>query len=73
MQTTKTFRTASARRAAAFKQRQRDAGLEQACVWVPAGMVAQLQVLAEALRENPALEVGPLRDMISGRLVSLPR
>ena len=58
-------------RAKAFKQRQRDAGLEQCNVWVPAGMVADIQIVAALMRENPNLELGTLRDVITGRLVSV--
>jgi hypothetical protein len=58
-------------RAAAFKRRMEEQGLKQANVWVPADKVAQLQILAEMLRTNDRLEIGPLRDTVTGRLVRI--
>lgn len=58
-------------RAAAFKERMQAQGLRQVNVWVPADKAANIQILAEMLRDNEALDVGPLRDTLSGKLVRL--
>lgn len=47
------------------------AGLVQCNLWVPAAAVAELQQQAELLRAHPHLVPGPLRDPVSGKLVSV--
>ena len=64
-----------ARHTNAARQRRKrarlaDAGLVQCNVWVPAAAAAELRLLAEILRTYPHLLPGPLRDPVSGKLVS---
>jgi hypothetical protein len=47
------------------------AGLVQCNVVVPAAAVAELQQQAELLRAYPHLVPGPMRDPVSGKLVSV--
>jgi len=63
--------TKAAQCARAYKNAQRAKGLEQANVWVPSHMVCALRALAEALRDNPDLEISsvPVRSASTGRLV----
>lgn len=52
------------------RERLEQAGLAQCSLWVPVACLAELQQQAELLRAFPHLLPGPLRDPISGRLVS---
>jgi hypothetical protein len=52
------------------RERLEAAGLVQCNVWVPASAAAELRLLAELLRAHPHLLPGPLRDPVSGKLVS---
>jgi len=59
----------TADRAKAFKARMQAQGLRQVNVWVPADKMGQLQMLAELLRGDSEIEVGPARNVRTGRLV----
>jgi hypothetical protein len=67
----------AARKRRATQQRHRAkltrSGLVQCNLWVPAAAHADMQLLAEILREHPHLTIGPLRDPQSGKLVSFRR
>lgn len=54
-----------------YERRRREAGEVAVKVWIPEHCRADLHFLCEALRKNPHLVVGPLRDPVTGRLVSL--
>lgn len=57
-------------RQAAYKARLKDAGLEQVSAWVHPHQKADLLLLLQKLRADPSLEVGPLRNTETGKLVS---
>lgn len=61
----------NAERQRRHKARMAAAGLVQVAVWVPAGAVAEVNAMAEALRIHRHLIPGPLFDSVSGKLVSL--
>lgn len=61
----------SAQRQRQFKARQEELGLVQCNVWVPAHTFADVQTLAQLLRDNPDLTVGPLRNQRTGKLRAL--
>jgi hypothetical protein len=63
-------RQENARRQRRKRERLEAAGLVQCNVWIPAAAVAELRLLAEILRAYPHLLPGPLRDPVSGKLVS---
>lgn len=71
MATTAKGKISAAARQAAFKNRMRDQGFEQVNLWVPAGAVADVQELANALRTSSDFTVGPVRNVRTGKLVSL--
>jgi hypothetical protein len=60
----------SAGRQARFRERQRQLGMIPVTVIVPAQTVADLQQIAAAMRAATHLVPGPLRDPLSGKLVS---
>jgi hypothetical protein len=60
----------NAQRGARWRQRQRELGLSSVCLVIPKHLAPDLVLLAEALRADPHLEPGPLRDRVSGRLLS---
>jgi predicted SnoaL-like aldol condensation-catalyzing enzyme len=64
-------KAANAARQAKFRAKARGNGFVQCNLLVPEGALADLQLLAELLRSNPNLTVGPARDQISGKLVAL--
>jgi hypothetical protein len=53
------------------RQKLETAGLVQCNVVVPAAAVAELQQQAQLLRAYPHLVPGPMRDPVSGKLVSV--
>ena len=57
-------------RQARRRARLRESGLIPVTVIMPAGAAADMQEAAEAMRAFPHLRPGPLRDPISGKLVS---
>ena len=52
------------------RNKQLAAGLIKVTVFVPATSAAEFHLVAEATRARPELILGPLRDSITGRLVS---
>ena len=54
-----------------WRQRKRAEGLIVVSVVVPASAAADLNQIAEALRSDNQLELGPLRDRRSGKLRSV--
>ena len=52
------------------RARQREAGFVSLTLMVPYEAVAELAIQAEALRTNPKLAPGPLRNPRTGRLIS---
>jgi hypothetical protein len=60
----------AAARQARFRARQLEAGNVSISLFVPAASVAELRLIAEALRASQHLLLGPLRDAATGRLVS---
>lgn len=61
----------SAQRAAAFKKRMQAQGLRQVNVWVPVDKMAQIQILAEMMRDDDEIGVGPARNERTGKLVRI--
>lgn len=59
-----------ARRQARWRERQRLSGIAAITIMVPSAAGADLHLLAEAMRAAPHLRPGPLRDPVSGKLVS---
>lgn len=59
----------SAERQRRFKTSMREQGLEQVTGWVPAEYVADLQILMQRLRDNRELGPGPLRNIVTGKIV----
>lgn len=55
-------------RNARYEDRMREAGFVPVKLWVPEHCRAPLLEMAEALRQSPHLEPGPLRDPVSGKL-----
>jgi hypothetical protein len=64
-------KVSAAARQAAFKNRMRDQGFEQVNLWVPAGAIPDLNELATTLRKSPDFTVGPVRNVRTGKLVSI--
>jgi len=64
-------RGGSAKRQARYRARLRQRNLIPTTSMVPIGAVPDLQEIAEALQGAPHLRPGPLRDPISGKLVSV--
>lgn len=60
-------------RKARYREARRAEGLKQVSAWVPEHAAADFQILAQALRENPGLTWGPLKEVKSGKLVSASR
>lgn len=65
-----TVRKSGAERQRRWLTKRRAEGLVAVTLMVPARAVPDLRMAAEALQANPHLELGPLRDVGSGRLVS---
>ena len=63
-------RHTNAQRQQRKRARLEAAGLVQCNLWVPVSAVAELRLLAAILRAHPHLLPGPLRDPVSGKLVS---
>jgi hypothetical protein len=59
-----------AARQARYRERQRRQGLVAVTVVVPVAATSDLVQAAEAMRSAPHLTFGPLRDPLSGKLVS---
>jgi hypothetical protein len=59
-----------AERQARYRARLRRVGATAVTVMIPAGATPDLYLSAEALRASPHLRFGPLRDPVSGKLVS---
>jgi hypothetical protein len=57
-------------RQARYRASWRDRRWVALCVIVPARTAHELQLMTQALRARDGLEVGPLRDLRSGRLIS---
>ncbi|MGF1874887.1 hypothetical protein L4D77_06070 [Photobacterium frigidiphilum] len=57
----------------AYEQRQRDKGLEKITLWLPTNSVVEFRLAAVACCENQHLCVNTLRDLNTGRYVSLER
>ncbi len=61
----------SAERQKAFRQRMRDKGLVPITTYVPADQAADVtEKLARLCDEGVTLELGPLRNYVTGKLVS---
>ena len=61
----------SAERQKAFRKRMREKGLVPVTAYVPADQAAQVMLLLSRLCEDGAdLELGPLRNYVTGKLVS---
>jgi hypothetical protein len=58
----------SAERQAAYKSRQREAGIGQINLMVPAHAVADFQRAAELIRANPRLTIARLVNLDTGKL-----
>jgi hypothetical protein len=58
----------SAERQAAYKNRQREAGIGQINLMVPAHAVADFQRAAELIRANPRLTIARLVNLDTGKL-----
>jgi hypothetical protein len=52
-----------------MRERRMADGLVQVAVWVPAARVPELQEVAKALCADRTLEVGPMRSMVTGKLL----
>jgi hypothetical protein len=61
----------AAERQRRWRERQLAKGIVTVTVDVPASAASDVRVLAEALRKNVDLVIGPLRNIRSGRLVSV--
>src|SRR5712671_1109549 len=60
-----------AQRQARYRSRlRRGGGVVAVTVMIPASAITDFQLAAEALREATHLSLGPLRDPVSGKLVS---
>lgn len=62
----------SAERQKAFRERMRAQGFEQVTVWVPSSQASDLSVCCKRLCEDAELELGPLRNTVTGKLVRKP-
>lgn len=58
-------------RAARYREQQHRAGYEYIGLWVPKEAAPDFRLAAELVRTRPSLTLGPLRDVASGKLVSL--
>ena len=54
-----------------YRREMREKGFVQVNVWAPVNMAREIQIAAALSREYPHLEMGTLRDTVSGKLVSL--
>ena len=54
-----------------FRERRAREGLLQVTVLIPAAAMADFQEHAEAIRTNPVLTLGPLRNPHTGKLCSV--
>lgn len=59
----------SAERQRKFRERKRELGLAPVTVLVPAELVADIQEAARQLCASRGLELGPLRESATGKLV----
>lgn len=59
----------NAERQAKANRKRKASGLGKAQGWVHSHQVADIQMIMRMLRENPGLELGPLRDTRTGKLV----
>jgi len=63
-------RLTNAERQARFRAKAAGTGLTSVTLLVPTGAAVDLQLVVQALREWKHLGPGPLRDPLSGKLVS---
>ncbi|MER9265424.1 hypothetical protein NKI63_12715 [Mesorhizobium sp. M0410] len=56
-----------------FKKKMYDAGYVQVTVWVHASQAADIKTLADRLKADRDLTVGPIRNEATGRLQKLRR
>lgn len=61
--------SSSATRQRAYRERMKEQGFVQITIWVPAHVAADMVVIANQLSGNGSLELGPLRDTLTGKLV----
>jgi hypothetical protein len=62
--------TTRASRARRFRDKLSANGMVQLNLWVPVGAADDMRILAAIMREHPHLRPGPLRDPVSGKLVT---
>lgn len=62
-----------AARQAAFRRRQEADGMVQVTGFVPGSVASEVQQLIRRLRADPALTVGPLRNVVTGKLDKLAK
>jgi hypothetical protein len=60
--------TTTAQRQAEFKKRMKDGGFVQVSAWVHAHQAADVSNALKLLKEDADLEIGPLRNVVTGRL-----
>jgi len=60
--------SSSAARQAALRKRMQEKGFVQVTVWVPAEQTAAVTLAAKTLCENESFELGPMRNVESGKL-----
>ncbi|NAW63909.1 hypothetical protein [Photobacterium halotolerans] len=60
-------------RNAEYEQRKKDGGFKKVTVWVPADRESDIKHAINELCENENLTINVLRDLVTGRLVSMNR
>jgi hypothetical protein len=60
--------SSSAARQAALRKRMQEKGFIQVTVWVPVAQASTVTLAAKTLCENETFELGPMRNVASGKL-----
>lgn len=61
------------RRNSEYEKRQRDKGLKKVTLWVPEDREADIKQAVTMMVENDRLTLNALRDILSGKFVSMHR
>ncbi|EGR4278574.1 TPA: hypothetical protein AB5H67_001477 [Vibrio cholerae] len=56
-----------------YEEKKKQKGLKKVTLWIPQGMESDFYQLASALADNPSLTIDVLRNIDTGKFVSLHR
>lgn len=60
-------------RNARYEEKKKQHGLNKVTLWIPKGMESDFHQLASALSDNPSLTIDVLRNIDTGKFVSIHR